>query len=177
MRFRTILTFLFISISPSLGSPLLPRSSSPPCTELEIIMNTYGTLEGSLQGAMIFFPRSQFATVTRELLRVIDEGTLNVHELYGLLDECALPGSGGLPSWEEDKKKKGKRAPDSAGVCEALIKVERDVAQVVELTGRVAAAPDLPESLYIESLVDAAEEAGVSVKVVGQVLRGRDGCV
>ena len=59
-------------------------------------MNSYGVLEGSLQGAMIFFPRSQFATVTRELLQVIDRGTLNVHELYGL-QGCAFPGSEGLP--------------------------------------------------------------------------------
>lgn len=64
-------------------------------------MNTYGTLEGSLQGAMIFFPRSQFATVTRELLRVIDQGTLNVHALYEL-EGCALPGSEGLPGFESE---------------------------------------------------------------------------
>ncbi|KAK4224052.1 hypothetical protein QBC38DRAFT_371862, partial [Podospora fimiseda] len=152
--------------------PLLPRSS-PPCAELETIMNTYGTLEGSLQGAMIFFPRSQFATVTRELLRVIDEGTINVHELYGLLEGCALPGSGGLPSWVD---KKIKRA-ESAEICEALGKVEKDVTQVVELTGRVAAAPDLPDGLYIEALVESAREAEVGLGVAKEALKESEGCV
>ncbi|KAK4169813.1 hypothetical protein QBC43DRAFT_351992 [Cladorrhinum sp. PSN259] len=135
-------------------------------------MNSYGTLEGSLQGAMIFFPRSQFATVTRELLRVIDEGTLNVHELYALLgDACVLPGSG------EYLLKRENGLAARLGVCEALSKVVKDVKQVVDLTGQVAAAPDLPESLYIEALEEAAQEAGRSVEVVKESLKVSDGCV
>ena len=67
------------------------------------------------------------------------------------------------------------RAPGE--VCEALDKVSTDVDQVADLTAKLAAAPDLPDSLYMEALQEAVVEAERSIKVVQDALRDSDGCV
>lgn len=161
---------LLLSTGNVLAGPILPRAT--PCDELESIMNTYGTLEGTLQGFMIFFGRSgEAATVTRELLTVLDSGTENVHTLYDLIPACTLPGKEG---WVPSTVKKRQSNP---ALCSALSRVSSDVSRTVQLTNRLAKAPGLPDNLYIEALQEAAEDAGVKVKVVEGTLRSSNGCV
>ncbi|KAK4182337.1 hypothetical protein QBC35DRAFT_396148, partial [Podospora australis] len=148
--------------------PILPRAT--PCDELESIMDTYGTLEGTLQGFMIFFPRSgEAATVTRQILTLVDTGTENVHALYDLIPACTLPGKDG---WMPPARKR----QTNPAICAALTKVSSDVSQTVELTNHLAKAQGLPDNLYIEALQEAAEDAGAKIKVVEGVLRTSDGC-
>lgn len=58
-------------------------------------MTDYGTLEGTLQGAMILLRMdgTEAGNVSRQLLTLLDEATLNIHALYDLIPSCGPPGS------------------------------------------------------------------------------------
>ncbi|GAB1312581.1 hypothetical protein MFIFM68171_02791 [Madurella fahalii] len=146
-----------------LGSPLLPRAT--PCDEIQDIMTDYGTLEGTLQGAMILLRMdgTEAGNVSRRLLTFLDEATLNIHDLHGLIPACSSAGS--FFSKRQNPE-----------VCDALNKVSADVAQAAVLMDELSAAPDLPESLYIEALQDAVNDAKTKIVSVETALQASDGC-
>ncbi|KAK4107499.1 hypothetical protein N656DRAFT_802678 [Canariomyces notabilis] len=146
----------------SIGRPLQLLAS--PCDELEAIMTDYGTLEGTLQGAMILlrWDTTQAGRVARQLLTLLDEATLNIQALYGSIPTCS-------PAETLNPRQ-------NTEICEALSKVSADVAQLATLMDEFAASPDLPRNLYIEALQEAADDAEVKILGVQAALKASDGC-
>ncbi|KAK3390065.1 hypothetical protein B0H63DRAFT_519300 [Podospora didyma] len=148
------------------GSPLQRRAA--PCDELEYIIDDYGTIEGTLQGAMILLPMSgtEAGDVTRKFLTLLDDATLHAHALYNLIPTCSSP-----PEGQFGKRQSGKQT------CNALTQVSADVAQTAALMTKLARAKDLPQRIYMEPLQEAADDAASKIAAVQDTLMATDGCV
>ncbi|KAK5662668.1 hypothetical protein OQA88_8584 [Cercophora sp. LCS_1] len=164
MRVTTILTSIFYSTA-VLAGPLHPRAT--PCDEILDIIDDWGMLEGTLQGATILLPISGTSgTTAREILKLLDPATLNVQALYD-----------SVPCSTATKRDTIILQRQNEAVCAALKKVSADVAQMVTLMARLAGARDKPARLDIEALQTSVDDAKAKIVIVQKALQASHGCV
>ena len=168
----------------TLLQPLQRRAA--PCDELEYIIGDYGTIEGTLQGAMILLPMSgtEAGDVTRKFLALLDDATLNIHALYDLIPTCSPPGGyvvkvrdNAFSHSSLTLKILKLKQRQSLAICRALTQVSADVAQTAALMTKLARAKDLPKRMYMEPLQEAADDATSKIAIVEAALKATNGCV
>ncbi|KAM7200375.1 hypothetical protein V8F20_005352 [Naviculisporaceae sp. PSN 640] len=159
---------------------------SPTCDALLDIIDSYGTLEGTLGGAQILMPNlGEASTIVRQFMTLLDSATLNVWALFDALSckryqaPVGDEGDGVVPALafiSQMHRVKRQTAGSSTVVCTALEKVSADVAQTVTLMSRLTGAKGLPAQLYLDPLQEAVNDAQVRIEVVETALKASSGC-
>ncbi|KAM7199028.1 hypothetical protein V8F33_004765 [Rhypophila sp. PSN 637] len=153
------------------------RASPPsfPCNAILDIVDSYGTLEGTLGGAQILAPTlgsSEAGAIIRQFMTLLDSATTNVWALFDAVPCPRYQAPVGNEDEEIDSlaKRQSGQGNGSAVICTALARVSDDVAQTASLMTKLVQAKGLPSQLYIDPLQEAVDDAKEKIGIVVPVL-------